>query len=70
MLAYAVPVQRIWAGTAARARTSGGGEKTRIFIKSESLPSREHRLFENQLGGLPLSDFTVTSHLQCNLTEL
>jgi len=38
--------------------------------KVSVLPRREHRLFENRFGGVPLSDFTVTVHLQCNLTEL
>jgi len=46
------------------ARKHGGGS----YRLSRSVPRRQHRLFENRLGGVPF-DFTVTLHLQCNLTE-
>ena len=50
-------------------RTSGGLVKHAFSSKVSVLPRRQHHLFENRLGGVPLSDFTVTLHLQCNLTE-
>ena len=82
--ANAVPVQRIWYEShhmrclrsgfeevgGMGAGTSGALVKHAFSSKVSVLPRREHRLFENRLGGVPLSDFTVTLHLQCNLTEL
>ena len=57
--------------SAAGARGPRGGLVKHAFSSKVSvLPRREHRLFENRFGGVPLSDFTVTLHLQCNLTEL
>jgi len=67
---YAVPAQRICMKTAVGADPRGGLVKHAFSSKVSVLPRREHRLFENQVGGVPLSDFTVTLHLQCNLTEL
>ena len=69
MSPYAVPVQRICAKSAAGAAPSGALVKHVFSWKVNVLPRRQHRLFENRLGGVPLSDFTVTLHLQCNLTE-
>jgi len=40
--------------------TRGGLVKHAFSSKVSVLPGREHRLFENGLGGVPLSDFTVT----------
>jgi len=48
---------------------SGALVKHAFSSKVSVLPGREHRLFENRLGGVPLSDFAVTLHFQCNLTE-
>ena len=53
----------------------GGGPPSGVLVKHtfsskvSVLTRRKHRLFENRLGEVPLSDFTVTLHLQCNLTE-
>jgi len=70
MPAYAVPVQRSCANTAVGADPPSGGLVRHVFSsKVNVLRRREHRLFENRFGGVPLSDFTVTLHLQCNLTE-